>query len=962
MDENKNVLKKVFKNKKSRIWAITTIASLTFFTVASTICMTSLSTLISMVLGGDRAVTKDGSVATSYTLNENVKAGDKKSSMKQSDDVNIELSKEGMVLLKNKNHALPVKTDTKKKVSVFGKNSVNMAIAGSGSAGNAASGTVKDIYDSLESAGYEFNPTLRQFYKDDSTERSANPGMDAGGASSLEIGETAISSYTDKVKQSFDDYKDMAIIFLTRIGGEGFDLPRQQPKDATKTFLDLYPEERDMISLVESSGFKKIVVVINAANQLNCSELEKDDKIDAILWAGFPGSKGMMALGEILNGNVNPSGHLVDTYVKDFKYIPSYYNFGDNGIKGGDQFIVNGKAKNYFFVDYEEDIYVGYRYFETGSKVKGEDWYNERVLYPFGYGLSYSTFEWKIDTSSLSNKSITKDSFTINVEVENTGNVAGKDVVQAYMETPYTEGGIEKSSKVLVGFGKTKLLQPKEKEKLSIKVDPYYFASYDALDRNNNGFKGYELEKGDYKLFIGTSAHDDSNVIPMNVVSDITYDNDPVTGTKVSNHFEDVGEHLQKEDMITREKTKWKDDLSSLTPTEQDRTITDALLDKLKDNNYIDPANPILNNENLEKPTFDNKGEMKLQDMIGKDYDDKDWEKLLDQASLDESLDMFNDGGFKTRDMFSVTKPKTTDCDGPVGLTNFMGDPTVYDTVKFGCEVITASTWNLELAQKMGEAVGDEGIMGNVQGDSLPYTGWYAPGLNLHRNPFGGRCCEYYSEDPFLSGKMGAAVVKGANSKGMITYMKHFIANEGETHRDTNGDASYMTEQALRELYLRPFEIAVKEGKAKGMMTSFNRLGNYWTGSNYSLCTTVLREEWGFHGAVVTDFNTHFGKGGYMRLRPMLYAGGNLNLTSTPGSISDFFDKNDNRDLTMLRKSTHEVLYAVCNSNAMANEIDHYEMAYWKIILLCVDAIILIGLTIWGVLVLIPVFKKKEQE
>ncbi len=958
MAKKQNPVKFLFGHRPTRIWSITTLAALVVLIPVTIVATaTSVGNLISMVLGGDRAVTADGGTTVdTFKLDDGVK--DKKTAQDNSNAVAINIAEEGMVLLKNKGNALPLKSG---KVSVFGKNSMDMAISGSGSAGNAASGTVMSLYDSLADAGYEVNPKLKEFYKKDSTARSSNPGMDAGGATTLSIGETPVSSYTSEVESSYSSYNDMAIIFLTRIGGEGFDLPRAQPGDDTKTFLDLYPEEKEMISMVEGKNFKKIVVVINAANQLNCTELEQDDKIDGIIWMGFPGAQGVMGLGKILNGSVNPSGHLVDTYVKDFKFIPSYYNFGNNNVTDGDRFINNGKAIQYYFVDYEEDIYVGYRYFETGAKDKGEDWYNQRVLYPFGYGLSYTSFTRTVkNKTSLSNMAISKDSFKVEVEVTNTGDVAGKDVVQLYMNLPYTDGGIEKASKVLCGFAKTDTIEPGKKATVEIEVDPYYFASYDVNLSHDSTKGGYVLEKGTYELSVASDAHHSFEDIGMKIDSDITYTKDPVTDTLLENHFADASEHLQKEDMVSRASGKVFDDFSSLSPTETDRTISNELANKLKNRDYIDPSNPIISADNVTMPTNGKDNQLKLVSMAGKSFDDKDWEDLLDQCSLDEEIKMFASGGFQTAAMESITKPKTTDCDGPVGLTNFMGDPTVYDTVTFGCEVLTASTWNVELAQKMGEAVGNEGIVGNVQGDGLPYTGWYAPGLNLHRNPFGGRCCEYFSEDPYLSGMMGAYEVKGANNKGMTTYLKHFVGNEGETHRDTNGDATFVSEQALRELYLRPFEIACKVGKARGIMTSFNRIGAYWTGANYSLCTTVLRNEWGFHGAVVTDFNTHHDKSGYMHLKPMLYAGGTLDLCSTPLDAADFMDINDAKDVTMIRKATHETLYAVCNSNAMANEIDHYEMAIWKILLIVADCVIFAGLAAWGVTIIL-LTKKKEQ-
>lgn len=954
---SKNPFKVIWCHKHSRVWAIVSIALIAVLIPVSIVSLTSLSSLFNMIFGPDRAVTAEGNNAVNvFPLEEGVT--DKASSLEYSQSVAQQVTQEGITLLKNKDNALPMSPG---KVSVFGKNSVSMAFSGSGSASNASSGTVKTIYDSLTDAGFEVNTTLQEFYENDSTTRSSNPGMDAGGAQTLEIGETPISSYTDSVLSSFSSYSDLAIIFLTRIGGEGFDLPRSQPSDSTKTFLDLYPEEEDLISMVESYSFKKIVVVVNAANTMNLSSLESDDKIDAILWVGFPGQTGIMPLGKILDGTINPSGHTADTYVKDFAYIPSYYNFGNNNITDGDRFINGGKAKLYYFVDYEENIYVGYRYFETGAALKGEDWYQERVLYPFGYGLSYTTFSWEVtNEEELNTRTLSNDPFTVSVKVTNTGATAGKDVVELYMSLPYGENSPEKAAKVLAGFGKTEELAPGEETTLDLTVDPYYFASWNSSLEHDGTQGAYQLEAGEYVLSLATDAHHDVATLSRTLEEEIDYTEDPVTGTMLENHFEEAGSHLQEEDLITRKEGGVWDDFSSLTPTEEDRTISDEMLAELQDNDWIDPDNPILSQTDLSMPANGVDNGMKLADLSGKDYDDPAWEKLLDQASLEEELDLFRDAGFHTVGMASIDKPRTTDADGPVGLTNFMGDPTVYDTVTYGCEVLTASTWNVDLAYLLGKSIGNEGVLGNVAGDGLPYTGWYAPGLNLHRNPFGGRACEYFSEDPYLSGMMGAYEVQGANSKGMTTYLKHFVGNEGETHRDTNGDCTFVNEQTLRELYLRPFEIAVKVGKSRGIMTSFNRIGTYWTGANYSLCTTVVRDEWGFHGSMITDFNTHHNKNDYMHLKPMLYAGGTLDLCSLPLAVGDFFDTSSVQDVTMLRKATHETLYAVANSNAMANEIDHYAPAYWKIFLLVIDIAVPLGLIIWGVFAVRSAYKKEK--
>ncbi len=965
--KKRNPFAVIFRHVGSRVWFIVTAVVAVLLIVVTPLALSRqvLGGVFDRLFGGERAIAKSGStVTTAFELDDDVKAGDKTSAQEHGNKVNNELCEEGMVLLKNKNNALPAKTDSTKKISVFGRNSINMAIAGSGSAGNSTDSKTKDIYDSLADAGYEINPTLKEFYKKDKTERSSNPGMDDGGSATLNVGETPVSNYTDAVKGTFNSYSDMAIIFLTRIGGEGFDLPRAQPGDSSKTFLDLDKDEEAMIDMVTKAGFKKVVVLVNAANQLNCTALEQNDKIDGILWIGFPGAQGTMAVGKILNGSVNPSGHLTDTYVKDFKSIPSYYNFGDNsqceGVgDNGDAFLINasGKLRSslYYFTNYEEGVYIGYRYYETRGE-NNENWYTQNVLYPFGYGLSYSTFDWTItNESSLNGKELTKDPFDVKVKVTNTSKVAGKDVVQIYMGGTYYAGGIEKSSKVLVGFAKTGLLEPGKSEELTISVDPYYLANYDYNDANKNGFKGYELDKGAYSLYVASTAHDSSRKISMNSENGLKFENDNVTGTKVENHFDGSDSNCQ----TTLSRNDWEGTFPAAS-TQEERTIDTKFRDQLKSNNTsLDDANPYVNGtKTAEMPTYGADNGMKLIDLQGKDFDDPLWEKLLDQTTFDEQLSMYIDAGFHTEKMTSITKPSTIDADGPVGLTAFMGDPTVNNTVMYCCEVITASTWNVDLLEKLGESVGNEGLVGN---NGVPYTGWYAPAMNLHRNPFGGRCCEYFSEDPFLSGMMGAYEVKGANKKGMTTYLKHFVGNEGETHRDANGDCTFVNEQALRELYLRPFEITVKVGKSRGIMTSFNRIGTRWSGATYSLTTTILREEWGFHGAVITDFNTHHNKGDYMQIKPALYAGGTLDLCSQTAD-SSLIDSSNATDCLMLRNATHETLYAVVNSNILGVEIDHYAMAYWQIVLMIIDIAVPVGLVVWGFFAIRKAYKDEKAE
>ncbi|MCI1735809.1 MAG: glycoside hydrolase family 3 C-terminal domain-containing protein [Bacilli bacterium] len=942
--KKRNPFQVIFSHVHSRIWFIVSAVLVILLIVVSVLATSEqFSSLIDMVAGGERAIL-DANYKPHF---ENDKGLDTKSAaLKNGNDTNVELCEEGMVLLKNKNNALPIAKGS--KVSVFGKNSVNIALSGSGSAGSDVAGA-KSLYDSLTDAGFTTNPTLKDFYNDKASGsgRTSNPAMDSG-VSTLDVGETPIASYTDKIRNSYDSYSDAAIIVLTRVGGEGFDLPRAQIGDTSKTFLDMDPNETALISSITDSGmFKKVVVLINAANQLNCSALEDNDKIDAVLWMGFPGGQGAMAVGEILNGTVNPSGHLTDTYVRDFKSNPSYNNFGDNGTTDGNRFTSGGKNKLYYFTDYEEGIYVGYRYYETRGETDGDTWYNSNVVYPFGYGLSYTNFTWSQATATAT--TITKgQTFDVNVTVTNSGSVAGKDVVEIYAAAPYTAGGIEKSARVLVGFEKTGIIEPGKSEDVTVTVDPYDFASYDATDANANGFKGYELDAGSYTIYAAHTAHDKTNSIAL-TSANIQWDTDPVTGNKVENRFEDVGSHLQT--ILSR--SNW-DGTWPASPTATDRELTADMLTALKDTTTTD--NPLASTYTT-MPKTGVSGDVNFFDMFGLDYNDAKWDTLLDEVTADEELDMLRNAGFNTAAIASIGKPKTTDSDGPVGLTVFMGDPTVYSTTKYCCEPISGATWNKELIEKMGQAVGNEGLVGNVKGDGRPYTGWYAPAMNLHRSPFCGRCCEYFSEDPYLSGMMAAYEVKGANSKGMTTYLKHFVGNEQETNRDSNGVCSFMTEQALRELYLKPFEKAVKVGKSRGVMTSFNRIGTRWVGCTYNLCTAVLRNEWGFHGAVITDFDTHHNT--YMKPHAILYAGGTLDLVSQPAAGSDFADVTSAADMTILRNATHETLYAMANSNV--KKVVGYKMAKWRVALLIVDIALPVGLIVWGFFAIRQSYKKEKN-
>ena len=942
---------KIFKNHFSRSWFIVSL-SLAVVAGAVSIAATNeqLSGVIDTVLGGRRPIIGEGGIETGY----NPDFPSKKEAKENGDKVNIRLCEEGTVLLKNDNEALPLEKGS--KISVFGKNSVNLITSGSGSASDGGEVAAKTIFDSLEAEGFSFNQTLRDFYLSSASGsgRSTNPKMSAEDVDTpLSTGETPQDAYPDNVKDSYADYSDAAVIVLSRIAGEEVDLFRKQPNDATRHFLQLDANEEALIDAVVNSGtFKHVILLLNAANPLELGFLVDNAKIDAALQIGFPGEQGIMAFGRILSGKVNPSGHLVDTYPRDFASNPVYHNFSNNGVADGDRFVYQGTPKQYYFVDYEEGIYVGYRYYESKYASLGDGgdaWYSQHVAYPFGHGLSYTSFDWNVKNAS-SLASFSADSpFVVEVEVENTGKREGKEVVELYVEAPYASGGIEKSAKVLAGFAKTDLLPPKAKQTLKIAVDPYDFASFDAEDANGNGFKGYELEKGDYTIHVARNAHDSEAKIIANLSADHRFERDPITGNKAEVLYEDADDHLQS--ILSR-----ADFEASFpkAPTDEDRILGEEMYKAIRD---VKPyGNPILEQEVAMPVQGKDYGEkaIKIQDLFGKAFDDPKWEQLLNQISIAEMRKQFEYAAFTLYGMVSIGLNDAIAADGPVGFTNFMSATDIItETVQYCSECVSAATWNVKLLEEMGKAVGNESLVGTPNGGQ-PYTGWNAPGLNLHRSPFGGRNCEYFSEDPFLSGVMGASEIKGAQSKGVLVFAKHFVGNEQETHRSRNGDMTFLNEQSLRELYLKPFEFSVKDGKAKGIMTSFNRLGTRWTGGDYRLLTQILRKEWGFHGAVISDFNV---SPTYMNTRQMAYAGGTLDLATQP---HHWVDESNPRDIAVLREAIHENLYALGNSNVVAQNIVGYKMAYWKIGLIVADSVILGGILIWGVFALRIAFKKKD--
>lgn len=927
-----------------------------------------LGGLMDTLFGSQRPIYSD-EVTSVYPTQ---KATNKAEAFANAQEVNLKLAEEGFVLLKNENAALPMNKGA--RISVFSKNSVNLSYGGSGSGGFDTSNN-KNLYESLNDAGFVTNPTLKNFYESSQSGpvRTANSSdLDNGDNQKIATAETPQNKYTDAVKNSYADYSDAALVVITRIGGEGFDLPRYQGDSEGAVspdshYLELDQNEIDLLTAVTDGTFKRVVVVFNTPSSFEATFLKDSayaafaDKIDAAVWIGFTGSNGITALGEILNGDVNPSGRLVDTWAADFTKNPSFVNFGTGCLPDTTDKYDGGM---YYSVDYEEGIYVGYRYYETRGETDGEDWYNANVVYPFGYGLSYTTFDWTVGDASASEIEL-GTTITVPVTVKNTGSVAGKEVVQLYASAPYTLGGIEKAHKVLVGFAKTKLLQPGESETVTVSFDPYSAASYDYRDANSNGFSGYELEAGEYTLYVSRNAHESEKAIALNLAADVQIGTDPTTDSEVVNRYTDSENFLdsdwQLDAMLSR--ADWEGTWP--TPqTAQQHAGTDRLYEEIRSEEHNNPTDF----DSEEYPWFGEEPTLTLRDLLPSaeaegyepvvSYDDERWEELMMGCDEEEMIALINNGAYHTLAMESLGLPATIHGDGPSGFTCFMSKEQVNGTCQYVSEPVMASTWNINLMNELGEAIGEEGTIGD-KATGQPYSSIYAPGVNIHRSPFGGRCSEYFSEDPFISGMMGAAEVQGIQSRGVLPTVKHFVANEQETHRSIGGDLSWLSEQALREIYLKPFEYTVKLGETRGIMTSFNRIGTRWTGGDYRLLTEILRNEWGFNGLVICDFNTI---PQYMIPRMMFYAGGSLDLATQQSAMWTDCDTSDAGDAIVLMRAVKDVMYALVNSNAMNAEVIGYNPPIWQEYLhwINIGAFTLVG--VWLVLAIVRTVRCNKRQ
>ncbi len=952
-----NAFKFLWSGLSTRIWLINAVVlSIVMITVSIvTTQNTFIYSTLSGVLGGESAKLVSGNeddyqyFETEYESKADV--------LEAANAFNETIVEDGIILLKNENNTLPLSTTksttntatSNPKISIFGKNSVNMVYGGSGSS-EADSSTSVNLQTALENAGYDINPTLTEFYNSTASGsgRPASPSMGSI-LTGFPTGETPVSSYTDAVKSSYDSYSDAALVVISRVGGEGYDLPRTMfwngssytawsaseekrvaidGREMDDHYLELDSNELDMIEEAKECS-ENVIVVVNVSQTMELDFIDIDADIDAAVWIGGPGGTGLNALGSVLNGNVNPSGRTVDTFVTDLKDDPTWNNFGNNLVSNGNAYTLtkestgtNVSASKYT-VDYEEGIYIGYKYYETRSYTEEQvdadsTWYDDAVTYPLGYGLSYTSFDQEIvNVSDLASTVLTEDS-TVEVEVKvtNKGDVAGKEVVQIYFTAPYTDGGIEKAHKVLAGFEKTGTIASGESETVTVEVPAYYFASYDYNDANDNGFKGYEIEAGDYTLYLAENAHDSYESVNFTQTTAIQIKEDGETGYTVENRFDDVSNDsptMAKDsdgNAIYLSRSDWEGTWPT-TPTADELNVSQEFIDSMGytiDDSEDDPW--YVAEEDMPSQSTSKTASIMLYEMIGLEHDDAKWDEFMDQIAVDDMATLIGIGNYQTVSIEYIDKWRTVSVDGPVGITAFMGDTAVYDTCSYASGCILAASYNKELAKGFGSMLGDETLIGNEKGSGETYPSWYAPGVNIHRNAFGGRNWEYYSEDATLTGLIGAEVIEGAREKGLVTHVKHFALNDQETNR-TSGVSTWSNEQVMRETYLRAFELAIKGGESLGVMTSFNSIGVTWAGGSYELLTEVLRNEWGFNGSVITDYNYLTP---YMDVDQMIRAGGDLNLAQD--------DKPDTSvtsatQVSAIRESAKNILYSIANSSAM---------------------------------------------
>ena len=859
-------------------------------------------------------------------------------------EVAEEIMEDGIVLLKNES-LLPL--NETKKLNIFGWESINPAYGGAGSGG------INDLYDivslnqGLENAGFSINQELVDFYNNYGAD---NPEMSIQ-KQSWTLPEPPVDTYSDELIKSAKEYSDVAVVVLSRKAGEGHnDIPmdvRKAAYDNNSDEYDDFPEgehylqlsqtERDMVDMV-CSNFDNVIVVYNGANQFELGFADEYPQIKSVVWCPGTGNVGFNALGKVFSGEVNPSGKTPDTFIYDMTTAPwwnnaektEYTNLADMAVEGMNA----GTAQVYApaFTNYVEGIYVGYKYYETAAQEGAID-YDKTVQYPFGYGLSYTEFEQKMGELKEKDGQISVD-----VEVTNTGDVAGKDVVEVYYKPPYTNGGIEKSSANLIEFAKTDLLQPGESQTVTVTFSIEDMASYDE-----NNAKAYVLEKGDYVISINSDSHTVLDQKTYTADKDVVYKGENKRAsddTAATNVFEDA-----KGDVTYLSRADHFANYEEATAAPASAELGEPYVSEYHLNSNFDKTT-YLNDEDVMPTTGADNG-LTLADMRDADYDDPRWEKLLDQLTVDEMANMIAMAGYQTAAMDSVGKVATLDFDGPAAINNnFTG----VGSIGFPIEVVVASTWNKELAQAWGEC------MGKIS-QEMGAEGWYAPGMNTHRTAFGARNYEYFSEDGVLAGNMGAKAVEGARKYGVYSYIKHFALYEGNAKMVS----VWSNEQAIREIYLKPFEISVKQGGANAVMVSWSFLGDKWTGESSNLMNTVLRDEWGFRGMALTDFFRNNGHG-FMNADAALANGVDAMLSTFNGEENNVANPEHPTAVLQMRNACKNVMYTVVSSWAYDGEHEETGMENWKKAGIGIDIVIALFMAGMEVLVIRGYKKRKNVE
>ena len=859
-------------------------------------------------------------------------------------EVAEEIMEDGIVLLKNES-LLPL--NETKKLNIFGWESINPAYGGAGSGG------INDLYEivslnqGLENAGFSINQELVDFYNNYGAD---NPEMSIQ-KQSWTLPEPPVDTYSDELIKSAKEYSDVAVVVLSRKAGEGHnDIPMDVKKAAYDNnsdeyddfpegehYLQLSQTERDMVDMV-CSNFDNVIVVYNGANQFELGFADEYPQIKSVVWCPGTGNVGFNALGKVFSGEVNPSGKTPDTFIYDMTTAPwwnnaektEYTNLADMAVEGMNA----GTAQVYApaFTNYVEGIYVGYKYYETAAQEGAID-YDKTVQYPFGYGLSYTEFEQKMGELEEKDGQISVD-----VEVTNTGDVAGKDVVEVYYKPPYTNGGIEKSSANLIEFAKTDLLQPGESQTVTVTFSIEDMASYDE-----NNAKAYVLEKGDYVISINSDSHTVLDQKTYTADKDVVYKGEnkrTSDDTAATNVFEDA-----KGDVTYLSRADHFANYEEATAAPASAELGEPYVSEYHLNSNFDKTT-YLNDEDVMPTTGADNG-LTLADMRDADYDDPRWEKLLDQLTVDEMANMIAMAGYQTAAMDSVGKVATLDFDGPAAINNnFTG----VGSIGFPIEVVVASTWNKELAQAWGEC------MGKIS-QEMGAEGWYAPGMNTHRTAFGARNYEYFSEDGVLAGNMGAKAVEGARKYGVYSYIKHFALYEGNAKMVS----VWSNEQAIREIYLKPFEISVKQGGANAVMVSWSFLGDKWTGESSNLMNTVLRDEWGFRGMALTDFFRNNGHG-FMNADAALANGVDVMLSTFNGEENNVANPEHPTSVLQMRNACKNVMYTVVSSWAYDGEHEETGMENWKKAGIGIDIVIALFMAGMEVLVIRGYKKRKNAE